>query len=426
MDDSDLLPALRGLQRTGIRPGLSRIRVLMERLGHPERAFPAVLVTGTNGKGSTTAFLEAILRAAGYRTGRFTSPHLTHPRERVALDGLPIDADRFESLAQEVREAMEGPGRAPRVTFFEALTAIGFLAFARARVDIGVIEVGMGGRWDSTNVCDPAVSILTNVALDHTQWLGPTEAHILREKLGVARKGRVLLTGIGEDLFREIARPAMRRLGASVRRLGVDFDMVRGTDRQWDYHSPQRVVRNLHLALAGPFQAANAAMAVAAAEALGPAGFPVGDAAIRVGLGSAWWPGRFQRVRERPMVVLDGCHNPAGAEALREAIGEAAMPGPRVLVHGSRPEKDVSGVLRRLIPAMDAVIETSIPGLADPEDLAVTVRRIAGPKMPVEVVLDAREAVRQAMVRAGPRGSVLVTGSLYLLGDLLRNPPWFP
>ncbi|HOU54245.1 MAG TPA: folylpolyglutamate synthase/dihydrofolate synthase family protein [Myxococcota bacterium] len=426
MDDSDLLPALRGLQRTGIRPGLSRIRVLMERLGHPERAFPAVLVTGTNGKGSTTAFLEAILRAAGYRTGRFTSPHLTHPRERVALDGLPIDADRFESLAQEVREAMEGSGRALGVTFFEALTAIGFLAFARARVDIGVIEVGMGGRWDSTNVCDPTVSILTNVALDHTQWLGPTEAHILREKLGVARKGRVLLTGIGDDLFREVARPAMRRLGASVRRLGVDFDMVRGADRQWDYHSPQRVVRNLHLALAGPFQAANAAMAVAAAEALGPAGFPVGDAAIRVGLGTAWWPGRFQRVRERPMVVLDGCHNPAGAEALREAIGEAAMPGPRVLVHGSRPEKDVSGVLRRLVPAMDAVIETSIPGLADPEDLAVTVRRIAGPTTPVEVVLDAREAVRQAMVRAGPRGSVLVTGSLYLLGDLLRNPPWFP
>jgi len=146
MDDSDLLPALRGLQRTGIRPGLSRIRALMGRLGNPERAFPAVLITGTNGKGSTAAFLESMLRAAGYRTGRFTSPHLTHPRERVALDGLPLDADRFESLAREVREAMEGPGRAVRATFFEALTAIGFLAFARAPVDIGVIEVGMGGR----------------------------------------------------------------------------------------------------------------------------------------------------------------------------------------------------------------------------------------------------------------------------------------
>lgn len=426
MDDSDLLPALRGLQRTGIRPGLSRIRALMGRLGNPEQAFPAVLITGTNGKGSTAAFLESMLRAAGYRTGRFTSPHLTHPRERVALDGLPLDADRFESLAREVREAMEGPGRAVRATFFEALTAIGFLAFARAPVDIGVIEVGMGGRWDSTNVCDPAVSILTNVSLDHTQWLGPTEGHIAREKLGVARRGRVLVTGIGEDLYREVARPAMGRLGVPVRRRGVDFDLVRKQDHQWDYHSPHRVIRGLSLSLAGPFQAANAAMAVAAAEALEPSGFLVGDAAVRVGLGTAWWPGRFQRVRERPVVVLDGCHNPAGAAALAEALAEAALPRPRVMVHGSRPEKDVSGVLRRIVPGMDAVIETSIPGLADPEDLAAIARPFVHPGTPVEVIPDAREAVRRAMALVGPRGSVLVTGSLYLLGSLLRNPPWFP
>jgi len=426
MDDSDLLPALRGLQRTGIRPGLARIRRLMERLGHPERAFPAVLITGTNGKGSTAVFLESILRAAGYRTGRFTSPHLVHPRERVALDGLPLEPERFESLALEVREAMAGPGKSARATFFEALTAIGFLAFARARVGVGVVEVGMGGRWDSTNVCDPAVSVLTNVSLDHTQWLGPTEEDIAREKLGVARRGRVLVTGVGEDLYRQVVRPAMRRLGVTVRRWRDDFDLVRKDGGGMDYHSPARVVRNLHLSLPGTYQAGNAALAVAAAEALEAAGFPVGDAAIRMGLGTAWWPGRFQRVRERPLVVLDGCHNPGGAEALGEALREAALPRPLVMVHGSRPEKDVSGVLERLVPGMDLVIETSIPGLAAPEDLAEIARRHAGARAMIEVVRDPRAAVRRAMALAGPGGSVLVTGSLYLLGDLLRDPPWHP
>ena len=188
MDDTLTLPFLAGLQRTGIRPGLTRMRRLLTRLGHPERRFPSVLISGTNGKGSTAAFLEAVLRAAGHRTGLFTSPHLVDVRERVRVAGECVPPDRFAAYGGEIRDAMGAGRQAVRATYFEALTALGFLAFAREGVDVAVVEVGMGGRLDSTNVLDPAVSVLTNVSLDLERFLWHSVEQIASEKVGVARK----------------------------------------------------------------------------------------------------------------------------------------------------------------------------------------------------------------------------------------------
>lgn len=426
MDDTAILAALAGLQRTGIRPGLARIRALLKRLGHPERAFPAVLITGTNGKGSTAAFLDSVLRAAGYRVGRFTSPHLVDVRERVTVDGRMLDADAFEALAAEVRTAMEAGPRPVRATYFEALTAIGFLAFARAGVDLAVVEVGMGGRWDSTNTCRPVVGVLTQVSLDHVAYLGPTVDDIATEKVGVARRGKVLVTAVDDGVFQRVVGPALDRLGARAWRAGRDFTGTRTRGGRLDFAGAGRTLRGLDLGLAGAFQVGNATLAVAAAVALDQAGFPVGDAAIRAGLALAQWPGRLQRVSERPAVVLDGCHNPGAAEALVAALEEDPPARPLVMVHGSRPDKDATAVLALLAPVADAVVHTAIPGLADPEALADVTRALVAGKAAVEVRPDLREAVGLALALAGTRGTVLITGSLYLVGAALASEPWRP
>jgi dihydrofolate synthase/folylpolyglutamate synthase len=424
MDDTDTLDVLAGLQRTGIRPGLSRIRRLVARLGHPERAFPAVLITGTNGKGSTAVFLDAILRAGGYRTGCFTSPHLVDVRERIVLDGRPIDAATFAALAIEVRDAMAAGTRPVRATYFEALTAIGFLAFARAGVDLAVVEVGMGGRYDSTNVCDPLVSVLTNVSLDHTAFLGPTVDAIASEKVGVARPGRVCVTAVADGIFERVVGPALDAIAAPARRLGHDVRVVRREDGRIDWTGHGGRLEGIPVGLPGSFQVENAALALAAAETLVETGWVLDAAAMRAGIAGATWPGRFQKVHERPTVILDGCHNPGAAIRLAETLRAEPPTRPLVMVHGSRADKDVGTVLQTLVPCVDAVVETGIPGLAPPDVLAPLAATGGDGKVPVEVVPDLRQAVARAMALAGPGGTVLITGSLYLVGAALASEPW--
>lgn len=413
MDDTLQFPFLRGLQRTGIVPGLERIRPLLARLGHPERRFASVLITGTNGKGSTAAFLEAILRARGYRTGLFTSPHLCNVRERVRVSGRALAAERFEAYGIEVRASMD-----PRdpATFFEALTAIGFLAFAREGVEVAVVEVGMGGRYDSTNVLDPVVSILTNVSVDHQRFLGNTVEAIAAEKVDVARPGRVLVTGASDALYERVVGPALARIGATAVRLHRDIH-VRRDDGRIDWRGCRLALDGARLSLHGTFQADNAALALAAAEALADAGFPVDSASMRTGLSRTWWPGRFQKVASRPTVILDGAHNPGAAERLCETLIAYPQARPLVLVHATRPDKDFRALLARLLPLCDHCVETTAPGLCDPEAVAGVAREVSA--CPVEVQPDLGRAMALARRRAGEGGTVLVTGSLYLVGAVL-------
>ena len=420
----DTTAFLDGLQKTGIRPGLSRIRRLLARLAHPERAFPAVLITGTNGKGSTAAFLEAMLRASGLRTGLFTSPHLVDVRERIRIDGALVSPERFDACSADVRQAMAGgPGeRAIQATYFEALTAIGYLAFARENVDFAVVEVGMGGRLDSTNVIAPLVSVLTNVSLDHQHFLGDTVDAIAVEKIGVARRGRPLVTAVDAALFARALAPLLRRRGVPALRLGHDF-LLRRSGRRIDWQG-RAALTDLVLGLPGAFQIDNAALALATVEALADHGIRVDATAIRAGLAAASWPGRIQVVAGTPMVVLDGCHNPGAAARLAETLDEGLLPRPRVLVHATKPEKDFGGVLDLLAPRCDAVIETSAPGLADPMDVLPRAVAAARPGTPVVALDDLAEAVRRARALAGPTGSVLIAGSLYLVGAALARRPW--
>lgn len=421
MDDLDRLPFLAGLQRTGIRPGLGRMQRLVARLGHPERACATVLVTGTNGKGSTSAMLDAILRAAGHRVGLFTSPHLVDVRERIRIDGKVVDEAFFAACGVEVRAAMEGGGRAGgvRATFFEALSAIGFLAFARAGVRLAVVEIGMGGRLDSTNVADPVLSVLTNVSLDHAGFLGPTVDAIAAEKVEVARTRRPFVTAVEEGVFNRVVGPRLAELGALPIRLGLDFRVTRRTGGRIDWKGRHIEVEDAALSLRGSYQATNAAVALAAAEALSDAGFAVDAAAMRAGLAATEWPGRMQRIATGPDVWLDGCHNPGAADRLAESLADEPLPRPLVIVHGSKAEKDWPYVLSRLAPFADAMIETTIPGLANPAVLAAGAREAGAAN--VEVIDGPMDAVARARCLAAPGGSVLVTGSLYLVGAVLGS-----
>ncbi len=424
MDDTLTLDFLRGLQQTGIRPGLTRMRRLMARLGHPEARYPSVLITGTNGKGSTAAFLEAVLAAQGYKTGLFTSPHLVDVRERVRVDGQDLDAERFRSYGLEVRDAMRGgPGcRAVRATYFEALSAIGFLAFAREGVEIAVVEVGMGGRLDSTNVLDPVVSVLTNVTLDHTHFLGTTEDAIASEKVEVARAGRPFVTAVSDRVWERIVGPRLAQLEAPAWRLGRDFQ-VSQSNGTVDWAGRLATLGAARLSLKGTFQAENAALALAAAEALAGAGLAVGADAMRRGLAGAVWPGRYQAVATRPTVILDGCHNPGAAQRLAETLVANPPARPLVMVHSSKPDKDFRTVLGCVGPLCDAVIETTIPGLCDPGMLAAAARE-ALPGQAVEEAGDLAAAYARARALAGDGGTVLITGSLYLVGAALTQKPW--
>lgn len=418
MDDTLKLDFLDGLQRSGIVPGLERIVPLLDRLGNPQDGFRSVLITGTNGKGSTAAFLESILRAAGHRTGLFTSPHLVDVRERIRVDGEVLSPERFREIGIEVRRALESHGDGAPTTYFETLTALGFLAFAREEVEVAVVEVGMGGRFDSTNALDPDVSVLTNVSLDHQRFLGDRVSDIAAEKIGVARQGRAFVTGVEPGIYDAVVGPGLERVGAHVLRMGRDFQ-VSGVNGAIHWRGRRTVLDRAPVSLRGTFQADNAALALAAAEALEDLGLAVGEEGMRKGIATTRWPGRFQVVGDRPTMILDGCHNPGAADRLVETLEASPLPRPLVLVHGSRPLKDYRAVLTRILPLVDHCIETSGEGLEEASVLAEAAREHA--TCEVESEPDLPRALTAAREAVGPGGTVLVTGSLHLVGAALSE-----
>jgi dihydrofolate synthase / folylpolyglutamate synthase len=403
---------LEARQRFGVRPGLERVQALLEALGHPEANQRIVLVAGTNGKGSTTALLHAMLRASGVRAGRFVSPHLERFEERALVDGGDADGERLARAAERARPAIEATG----ATYFEALTALALLAFDDAGVDTAVLEVGMGGRWDATNATDPALSLLVSVALDHTEVLGDTVERIARDKAGVARAGRPFLCGAsGSGLA--TARAEAERVGAVVWALddgpwhaldhgwgGVEVEVVTPGGAPWRLRTP----------LLGRHQARNLALAAAAAERLG-----LSEEAAREGARLVSWPGRLERldVRGRRW-LLDGAHNPAGAEALAHSLATLAPEGVAALVVGVSADKDAEGIARALVGRVRRVIVTRAGSSArarDPEDLAGVWRREGAD---VVVVGDPEGALAAAEGASAPGELVVVAGSLFLVGEV--------
>jgi dihydrofolate synthase / folylpolyglutamate synthase len=403
--------------RFGMKFGLETMRALMEELGHPERAWPSLLVAGTNGKGSVVAVVDQVLRDSGLRVGRYTSPHLVRLHERIAVDGRLVTDGALLRAVRRVRDAAEALVRTGRIpahpTHFEAVTAAAFLHFAARRVDVAVLEVGLGGRLDATNVCDPVASAIVTIARDHEAQLGGSLPAIAREKAGVLRRGRTCVLGALPASARRAIGEAARREGARLRDVAQE-GVARETASGLTVRTAARTYRGLH-PLTGAHQVGNLRVALALLEEAERAGVRVRWSRVRDAVARTRWPGRLQTLAGRPEVLLDGAHNPEGARALARHL--AGGP-PFVLVFGAMADKDVPRMARLLFPLAERVVLTSVAQdrAASPRELA----RRAG-AFARGGVLAATPSVAMARARAlaGPRGRVVVAGSLFLVGDVL-------
>lgn len=441
---------LQRLQRFGEKPGLERIRFLLDALGNPESSFPAVHVAGTNGKGSTSAMIASILKTTGRRVGLFTSPHLVRYNERIVVDGQPISDDDLDRLMAELEVHVHAAATEPGVgqpTEFEVGTAAAMAHFARAGVDVAVVEVGLGGRFDSTNVIRPLVSVITPIALDHTNRLGTTIAAIAADKAGIIRPGVPVVSAPQLPEAAAVIATEAERRGAPLLMAGRDFDdklIASGrSGTTFDVRWKDGWMRGLRVPLLGPHQAINGATAVAACLTMREMGESrpgsvrairapdradsdradrvISEDAIRAGLRDVEWPGRMELVADAPTIILDGAHNAEAAEALAASLQTVFSAERPVFVIGILQEKPVDKILQALLPLGRAVVFTmprrARTPAAAPADLA---RRATGLIENIEVEPALEQAVARARTLAGPDGLVCICGSLYLVGEVRR------
>ncbi len=398
---------------------LDRMRRLLSLLGDPHRAYPAIHIAGTKGKGSTAAITASVLRAAGYRVGLYTSPHLEDFTERIQVDGQPIPPERLAALVDEIKPAV---AQVPYLTTFELTTALGFLYFARQGVDAAVIEVGLGGRLDATNVLEaPLVSVITPLSLDHTAVLGDTLAQIAAEKGGIIKEGRPVVVAPQPPEALAVLTEIAARRQAPLLRVDEHFRWQRLTadlsGQTFRLSTPEGRAQTLRLPLLGPHQLENAATACAALEVAAAEGLPLPDKALAEGLAAVRWPGRFEVFRRQPLVILDGAHNEAAAIRLAQTLKET-LPGRKaVLVFGVSEDKDAAAMLHRLSPHLAEVIFSRA---AHPRALpAAALAARYGPALsvPYRAVEPVEAAVQQALaaVQQAPQQRYLLSaGSLFL------------
>jgi dihydrofolate synthase/folylpolyglutamate synthase len=415
-------------------PSLSRIAAVCELLGDPQRTFRVVHLTGTNGKTSTTRMVERLLREHGLRTGRFVSPHLTDLRERIALDGEPIAPERFVEVYDEVVpylelvDARSAQAGEPRMTFFEVLVAMAYAAFADTPVDAAAVEVGMGGTWDATNVADGQVAVVTPIALDHERFLGRDVASIAGEKSGIIKPGATAVLAEQPEAAAEVLLRRVAEVGATAVREGLDFGVIQREvavgGQLLALQGLTAVYPDVFLPLHGMHQAQNAACALAAVEAFlgaGPGGLD--PEAVRAGFAGADSPGRLEVVRRSPTVLVDAAHNPAGAQALAEALQESFGFTRLVGVVGVLADKDAEGILSALEPVLDHIVVTeSTSQRATPADeLGELAEDIFGEDR-VDVVPRLDDALELAVTRAeaggSPAAGVLATGSITIAAQV--------
>lgn len=415
---------------------LDSMRELLFRLGNPQEVFPAVHIAGTKGKGSTAAMISAAACESGYRVGLYTSPHLHSVEERFMVDGCSCSADQLADLLWEVRpivEAMDREGRA-RPTYFEVTTAVAMLYFAQLQVDLAVLEVGMGGRLDSTNVCNPEVTVITSVSLDHTRELGDTLPQIAKEKAGIIKPGIPVVSGVIDPLAREVVHKQAETHGAPLWELNREFEVAAyappGPGKMQSafefkaHRLPMRSHNDLTLGLLGRHQADNAALAVAVLELLAAEGWKWDPLSVRRGLAQVQCCGRVELISQGPAVIIDAAHNVASIRALLDTLEELKLGGPRVLVFASSSDKDLDGMLSLLVPRFDHLILTRYldsSRAARPSDLGEIVDRIirsGSINTSWEVQEDPNSAWAAASDRAGGDGAICVTGSFFIAAHM--------
>jgi dihydrofolate synthase/folylpolyglutamate synthase len=416
---------------------LDRMRRLLAEIGNPHERLKVIHIAGTKGKGSTSVMAAAILTAAGHKTGLFTSPHISAFEERIVVDGNPPSPPHFVDLVNRLIEPIERMDRAPTgpgPTYFELATALAWLYFRDCRADLAVLEVGLGGRLDATNLCDPDVCIITNISRDHTNVLGHSTADIAREKAGIVKGSIPVISGVARGPAADVIEETCDRLASPIYRLGSEIlwrfsprdDSVDGPtksaceSRPFDVDAPWGKWTGLRIPLRGDHQADNAALAVAATTLLAQRGVSIQKSAVVTGLSEVRWPARIEVLRTQPIVLVDAAHNWASTQALLETLDkEFSQAARRILVFAATREKDVAGMLRILLPGFDCVVLTQYqtnPRGVPVEELAAIVQ--ATSPRPCHLALDAGRAWQLACHFAGNTDLICVTGSFFIAAEM--------
>lgn len=415
-----------------LRPRLEPTRRAVELLGDPQKSYRVIHITGTNGKTTTTRIIERILRELGLRTGRFTSPHLVRLNERMAIDGEPVGDQQLaevwadiEPILAMVDAELEAAGDT-KLTFFEALAVLGFAVFADAPVDVLVLEVGMGGEWDSTNVADGDVAVFTPISIDHAERLGNTVAEIAKTKSGIIKPGAIVVTSSQPSEAMTVLEAKTAEVAESIAMYGRDFEVLNVepdvAGQRFSVKTLTSEYRDLFLPLHGEYQAENAALAISAVEAFFGANNRLFDDVLRVAIADSTSPGRLQVVSRKPLTILDAAHNPGGAEVLARAMRNSFGSPETVAVVSILADKDASALLRSLDSSVKTFIVTQSSSpraieIAQLRDLAVG---IFGEER-VRTANNAQQAMQLAKQLVVENGAILVTGSITLVGDVLKN-----
>jgi len=429
MPHQDVQRYLESLGRFGMHFGLGRIAALLEGLDDPHMAYPAVHVAGTNGKGSACKMLACILQDAGYRTGLYTSPHLEKFNERISVDGTDIPDRDMEDIGADVKamvEKMARGGKGRQCTYFEATTAMAFEHFRKAKVDIAVIEAGLGGRLDATNVVDPLLSVITNISLEHTDVLGKTIQKIAREKAGIIKPGRPVVSGAWDPKAVDVIR------STAVKKKAPFFMMqreVRRRPKTWDLdgqlfgiYTDRESYRDLFTPMLGAYQLENAALAVLACEVLAENGMRIGPGNVKKGIAGARLPGRMEILGSMPRIILDSAHNP---DAARRASAQIALLKKRAgwdrthLVFGILGDKDLANVLGPMLHESDTLTFTRPSSdRALPVEKAKKRLEALAKGKGLSIVSQPQNALHAVLKNAGRKDAVWVTGSMYLVGEV--------
>jgi dihydrofolate synthase/folylpolyglutamate synthase len=405
---------LYGLQKYGIKFGLSKTENLLKTFGDPHKGQKYVHIAGTNGKGSVAAFIGKILKEAGLKVGLYTSPHLVRFTERFRINGVEISQGKAAGLIDELRSAFS---REEPPTFFEATTAMALIYFARENTDLSIMEVGMGGRLDATNVITPLVSGITNISMEHQDFLGNRLLDIAKEKGGVIKKGVDVVIAAAQPSVKSTLEAIARERGAPLWRVGKDI-RYRTTASGFHYRGPRLRIKGLRLGLTGMLQARNAALALGIIERLGEKGIVISEENIRKGLQNTSWPGRMHIVGTNPTILLDGAHNPAALRVLARSIRAGLRYRRLVLVIGVMADKAIGEMMRAIVPMADYLICTRplYSRAADPEVLMAKAAPLGRPGETVPLLTD---ALFRAKEKAGPRDLIVICGSLFTVGEAL-------